>query len=241
MAETLRFNFAEQEAYLVIYAQEIVLAQTEKTSITELLVRGFVSADDQMIPMPQLLEALEQDPKLLLALTLAQVKAAAERIAKQGSSEKYSINLAASILTSDALFNEFWQKSNRQVPHDQQQHIVFEISEAEVSPETIRRRSETLSDSQFLIALDDFGAAHSNLVRLRSLVNDIIKLDLRLLDNVPNDLWATSCYEQTVELCAATGAFIIAEGVETQTQADFMRWIGVDAIQGYYYSIPHPL
>ena len=61
------------------------------------------------------------------------------------------------------------------------------------------------------------------------------------LNQVPEDLWAASFYREIVSLCAAKGCLIVAEGVETQLQSDFVRWAGVDLIQGFLYSFPELL
>ena len=80
--------------------------------------------------------------------------------------------------------------------------------------------------------------SHSNLLRLNQAEFDIIKLDLKLLNKVPHDLWNASFYREIVNLCASKGCLIVAEGVETQSQSDFVRWAGVDLIQGFLYSSP---
>jgi EAL domain-containing protein (putative c-di-GMP-specific phosphodiesterase class I) len=98
-----------------------------------------------------------------------------------------------------------------------------------------------LKDKGFVIAMDDFGSGYSNLLRLSKTPFDIIKLDLKLLERIPNDIWATSFYREIVNLCSSTGCMIVSEGVETQIQSDFVRWAGVDLIQGFLYATPKKL
>ena len=62
-----------------------------------------------------------------------------------------------------------------------------------------------------------------------------------LIKNVPEDLWATSLYKGIIELCSSKGSLIVAEGVETKAQSDYIRWAGVNIIQGFLYSKPYAM
>ena len=78
-------------------------------------------------------------------------------------------------------------------------------------------------------------------IRLSQVNFDFIKLDLQLIKNVPEDLWATSLYKGIIELCSSKGSLIVAEGVETKAQSDYIRWAGVNIIQGFLYSKPYAM
>ncbi|WP_260294193.1 EAL domain-containing protein [Sedimenticola hydrogenitrophicus] len=58
---------------------------------------------------------------------------------------------------------------------------------------------------------------------------------------MPERIWAANFYREVVDLAASSGSLVVAEGIERQTQSDFVRWAGVDIIQGFLYSRPQPL
>jgi diguanylate cyclase (GGDEF)-like protein/PAS domain S-box-containing protein len=90
------------------------------------------------------------------------------------------------------------------------------------------------------LVLDDFGAGYSSISRLRQLGFDAIKVDGRLLVGVPGDPTAVRLLEAVFGLIAACGADIIAEGVETDEQVEFLTMHGVPYGQGFGLASPAP-
>lgn len=95
-----------------------------------------------------------------------------------------------------------------------------------------------LHDKGFSVAMDDFGSGYSSLNVLKSLQFDSIKLDKEFLGDCEQDKTAKKVIQGAVDMIKAVGAKVIAEGVETKEQADFLRMIGCDLAQGYYFSRP---
>ena len=90
------------------------------------------------------------------------------------------------------------------------------------------------------LALDDFGAGYSSLSRLLELGFDVIKVDGRLLRDIPDDRTAVRLLEAVFDLIAACGADIIAEGVETVAQVEFLTGHGIRYAQGFGLRRPMP-
>ncbi|HZE04699.1 MAG TPA: EAL domain-containing protein [Solirubrobacteraceae bacterium] len=90
------------------------------------------------------------------------------------------------------------------------------------------------------LALDDFGAGYSSLSRLLELGFDVIKVDGRLLRDVPGDPTAVRLLEAVFDLIAACRADVIAEGVETDAQVDFLTGHGITYAQGFGLGRPVP-
>lgn len=92
----------------------------------------------------------------------------------------------------------------------------------------------------FIIEMDDFGSHYSSLNMLKDVTVDILKLDMRFLSGGSTDRGG-SILDSVVGMAGRLGMEVIAEGVETKEQADFLTCIGCNLIQGFYYSKPVPV
>ncbi len=97
-----------------------------------------------------------------------------------------------------------------------------------------------LHQKGFAVSMDDFGSGYSSLNVLKNLQFDEIKLDKEFLTGFEQNENAKRVIEGTIRLLKILGMEIVAEGVETQKQVDFLRDIGCDIAQGYFYSRPVP-
>jgi diguanylate cyclase len=88
------------------------------------------------------------------------------------------------------------------------------------------------------IAIDDFGTGYSNLARLRALPIDRVKLHPSLIADIESSQKARVIVQAVMKLIAGLGCEIVAEGVETSVQADILRAMGCDTIQGYVFAQP---
>lgn len=90
----------------------------------------------------------------------------------------------------------------------------------------------------FVVEIDDFGSGYSSLNTLKDVPAQVIKMDMRFLENDNNAQRGGSIIESVVRMARWLGMTVIAEGVETIEQADYLLSIGCDYIQGYLYSRP---
>ena len=90
----------------------------------------------------------------------------------------------------------------------------------------------------FLVALDDFGAGHSNFDRVWTIKPDIVKLDRSLLTGVIGDRSRQRVIAQMVSLLHECGSLVLMEGVETHEEALVVLEADVDFVQGYYFGRP---
>ena len=98
-----------------------------------------------------------------------------------------------------------------------------------------------LKEAGLRIVIDDFGIGYSSLSRLRDLPVAGLKLDRSFLTNVPGDADATALFVAMIELGKSLGMDIVAEGVETSDQLDFLIKQGCPRAQGYLLGRPTPL
>jgi EAL domain-containing protein (putative c-di-GMP-specific phosphodiesterase class I) len=90
----------------------------------------------------------------------------------------------------------------------------------------------------FLIALDDFGAGHSNIDRVWQLQPDIVKLDRRVIERAAQNPRLARQLPGLVSLLHETGALVVVEGVETQREALLAMESDSDFVQGFYFARP---
>jgi diguanylate cyclase (GGDEF)-like protein len=88
------------------------------------------------------------------------------------------------------------------------------------------------------IAIDDFGTGYSNLARLRALPIDRVKLDRSLIEHIADDHDARTITHAVIGLIHGLGCEAVGEGIETSAQAEILRVIGCDVIQGYAIAPP---
>ena len=117
------------------------------------------------------------------------------------------------------------------------QKLIVEVTESTVmdGPDAIL---ETLRALGVRIAIDDFGAGHSSLGRLRDLPVDLLKLDRAFLDRMPQDDRAAKLVLATLALAEALGMGTVVEGVETAEQLAFLTEHDADLLQGFHLARP---
>lgn len=89
----------------------------------------------------------------------------------------------------------------------------------------------------FLCSLDDFGVGFSSLALLQEFDVDAIKLDRQFFNEIANPKGQT-IIASFLSLAKKLGIHTVAEGIETQAQADYLLGVDCDMIQGYYFSKP---
>lgn len=120
--------------------------------------------------------------------------------------------------------------------------LELEISEGFImrQPEEHLRLLQQLKQLGVRLALDDFGTGHSSLTYLKQLPLDTLKIDRAFLSNLPNDSHDVAITRAILALGHNLGLDVVAEGVETQQQEDFLRQEGCQLSQGYLISRPIP-
>ncbi len=120
--------------------------------------------------------------------------------------------------------------------------LHLEITESAFSESTDRIIGvvQELIDLGFVVEIDDFGSGYSSLNTLKDVPAQIVKLDMRFFDRSHDSQRSGNVVESVVRMAKWLNMSVIAEGVETKVQADFLRSIGCNYIQGYLYARPMP-
>lgn len=118
--------------------------------------------------------------------------------------------------------------------------IELEITESaamECTQATLAEISEIRREGA-TIALDDFGTGYSNIARLRQLPIDRVKLDPSLINDITTSEQARNVVQAVIQLVRGVDCELVAEAVETVAQADILRTMGCEIIQGFVFAEP---
>jgi len=121
-------------------------------------------------------------------------------------------------------------------------YLVIELTESAFIMEgkTLIDVVDRLHKNGFAVAIDDFGSGFSSLNMLKDVDVDELKIDMKFLEGFERGGKVGTVVTSVIRMAKWLGIPAVAEGVETREQIDFLRTLGCDMIQGYYYSRPVP-
>jgi EAL domain-containing protein (putative c-di-GMP-specific phosphodiesterase class I) len=122
--------------------------------------------------------------------------------------------------------------------------IIVEITEQDLAQATdhFREQLGRIHDSGYLLWLDDFGSGYSSLNVFGQYHVDRIKFDMDLVRHLDENNGANRVImKHIVRMCQEIGVHTLAEGVETQEQYQFLKEIGCELVQGFYFFKPEPV
>lgn len=122
-------------------------------------------------------------------------------------------------------------------------YLRIEITETAMAGESsyVNNIISQLHEHGYIVEMDDFGSGYSSLNTLKDILFDMVKLDMRFLSHESESNRGGTILSAVIRMAKWLRLPVIAEGVETQEQADFLLSIGCDYIQGYLYSRPLPM
>jgi len=120
--------------------------------------------------------------------------------------------------------------------------LELEVTEGQVmnNPDLSIQKLHTITELGIEIAIDDFGTGYSSLSYLKKLPLDKLKIDQSFIRDIPDDEDDMAITKAIIALGKSLNLKLIAEGVETQAQKEFLMQNGCEQIQGYLYSRPIP-
>ena len=121
--------------------------------------------------------------------------------------------------------------------------LIFEVTEGllvQDLDQTIARMHE-LASLGIRFSIDDFGTGYSNLAYLKKMPLYELKIDKSFIRDTPNDVNGTAIVQSILAMAEHLGLRVVAEGIETQQQAQYLAENGSPCMQGYLFSRPAPL
>ena len=225
-----------------LYFQPIIDVQTGALTSAEALLRttseGLESVGmDKIIAVAEKSVLIAEIDEWVLGRAFSQM---GEWINRGIDIPKLSINLSAQQLVNADLMNRMVDMiKDLSFPPSR---LQIEITETAMLKDTTAA-APPLSRLQQLgiqIGLDDFGTGHSSLTYLQLLSPDIVKIDRSFVDRVHSSHANATLVSAMIVMAQCLGIRVVAEGVETESQLEFLRASKCDEIQGYLISRPMP-
>lgn len=229
----------QKNEFFMVY-QPKVLAETGKLYGYEALIRwhhenlGYI-VPDHFITLSETTGQINSIGKWVISNVFAKMSEWKNNSINFG---KVAINLS-SVQMNSTLLKEYIQEQKELYNIDAKE-VEFEITETALM-KIDTAFSENLNyfkKAGFGVSLDDFGTGYSNLSKLKSLPITSLKIDKSYIDNIIKESVDKKIVIAILAMARSLEFEVVAEGVETKEQLDFLKKHGCDLIQGYYFSKP---
>ncbi len=228
----------KNKEFKIIY-QPKFSTKNEQIVGAESLVRWY--KNDDTVIMPSNFIPLFEKNKFILKLDLYIFEQVCKDLAswkqKFNTDIRVSINVSKTHFTDENFIDEYVKITNKY--NVDRSNLELEITESATIDEEIDvlKIVNKIKSYGFYISLDDFGTGYSSLAMLQELPIDVIKIDKIFVDKA-NLNSNKNMINYIVLIAKHLGTEMVVEGVETKEQADFIKALNCDMIQGYYYSKP---
>ena len=238
---TARIRHALANGEMMLHYQPIHDLETGSTSGVEALIR-WNDPERGLVPPDQFIPAAEASGLIEdIGLWVVDEVCRQSRLwADEGLTPAIGLNVAPRELRREGYAQDVAEAARRHGADPTK--LVLEITEraAMREPERTDKMVHDLKALGLRVAIDDFGADHSSLARLRAMQVDILKIDRSFLTGVPEERAAASIVTAILSLARALGMHAVAEGVETAEQLRFLGESGCRRAQGYHVARPMP-
>ena len=222
------------------YYQPKVNAITKKVTGMEALIRwnhetlGMISPFE-FIPLAEEIGLIGQIDEWMMRETMRQVLQWRKEDVYIG---KLSLNVSVKQLEQKGFFD--YIKTIIEEETFMPELLELEVTEGQImkDPESTISVLEKIRNLGITISIDDFGTGYSSLSYLKRLPIDKLKIDKSFIQDIPKNEDETAIVKAIIVLAQSLNLKIIAEGVETEEQKNFLVEAGCPDVQGYYYSKP---
>lgn len=233
VANAIRNNEME-----LFYQPKIAIAAGESNSV-EAVVRWF-HPEKGMISPGLFIPAID-DSETADLLGEWVVRTACNQIKKWNQTGR-NVSISVNIANHHLVSQNFLPNLLKIVDEIDIDPAYLEIEMTEETAMTAHKRAKSvigaLKESGFTVSLDDYGKGYSNLARLAALEIDVIKLDMSLIHGITEDPRRAIIVASALDMARNLNCKTVAEGIETQEQAEFMARMGCDYLQGFLFAKP---
>ncbi len=238
MSLSWQISYGINAREFMVYCQPLINSRSGDCDGIELLLRWHTPRQG-WIP-PDVFIPLAERQDLIAPLTRFVLSEVVRHLPLLPSCPRFhiAINVAASHFHQHQIIDDLqrlWWPANP-VPQ-----LIVELTERDSLPEVDQRVVAYLHTLGVKLAIDDFGTGHSSLSYLKTLSPDVLKIDKVFTAAIGTDAINATVTDMVISLAQRLNISLVAEGVETEEQATYLRDKGVDVLQGYFYARPMPL
>ncbi|MFW5861711.1 MAG: EAL domain-containing protein [Spirochaetota bacterium] len=206
----------------------------------EALSRGIDPLTGALIPPLELFDAARQKKLVPELDRLCRKKAVSSYspVYRDNPDLLLSINFDISILDDTTVGSNMLLELVSQYDIDPGSIMIEIVESCNSSTGVLKTFVQNYRENGFLIALDDMGQSNSNWDRIFSIAPQVIKIDRSLVLDVSRSFYKQELVRSLVNLGHKTGAVIVAEGIENGEDAAGILELGVDVLQGFFFSEP---
>lgn len=228
---------------LYLYYQPIFSTKTKKLNTVEALIRWNNPllnhpTPDEFIPIAEQSTLINQLGQWVLEQALKDIHELTK--IDPFSDIKLSINISAKQILNQQFIPQMQDFASEVTDPSK---FILEITETAVMEDinAIEKTLTKISKLGFQIAIDDFGTGYTSLIYLKQLPIDYLKIDKAFIHNLITDNNDRSIVTAIINLSKSLGFTCVAEGIENESQLDFLVQKECDYFQGYLYAKPMPL
>lgn len=217
--------------------QPIIQGLTGEIYGYEALSRGIMS--DGSLMSPEVLFKSAKALDLMFFLDRVCREASLRAAAQHGITQKLFINFVPTAIYEPELCLQSTAKVMNDV-HIREEQVVFEVVETELVEDFahLNRILDYYRNKGYSTALDDIGSGYSNIDALMKLKPDYMKIDMDIVRDIHTNVENQHKLDAFISSGKEIGLTILAEGVETQEEFEFLKQKGVDLFQGYLFGKP---
>ncbi len=221
---------------LQVYFQPIVNLKTNRITKCEALAR-WQKMDGEFVPPIDFIN-LSEESGLINKIDLFMLEESAKSLTKIDPEMELSINISPRLFHTKDYALEKWTASIKEI--SQNTRITVEITERLLTDDSERALIvlNQLKNYGVKIAIDDFGTGYSSLNYLVKYPVDIIKIDQSFVKEIGIDSSAEALIETILAMAERLKIKVVAEGIETEAQLDYLKKHNCDFGQGYFLGTP---
>jgi diguanylate cyclase (GGDEF)-like protein len=229
---------AMEQDRMELHYQPLVRCDSGEIIGAEALVR-MRDADGSLVP-PDAFIPIAEESGLIITLGAWVLRAAFGQLAlwqaEGWESARISVNISAHQLRRKS-FLHLVKGALHQAGVDLRS-VELEVTESVFMEERGVKALQELKEMGFSIAIDDFGTGFSSLSYLSRMPADVLKIDRAFISDI--DKGGAPIVAAIIAMAHKLGCSVVAEGVETEQEVDFLREHGCDVLQGYHFGRPVP-
>jgi diguanylate cyclase (GGDEF)-like protein/PAS domain S-box-containing protein len=235
-------RLAQRRDEFVLHYQPKVQIDSGKWTSVEALLRW--NRPGHGLVLPECFIPALEEMGLIVPVGAWVIDMACRQIRQWELSELGQVGIAVNVSSRQVREEQFVSQVTEMV---RDHHIDPTLLEFEITESTLFANGESadialrkLKDLGISISIDDFGTGYSNLAYLKRFLVDSLKIDISFIRDVTTNADDATIAVAIINMAHSLRLKVVAEGVETREQLDFLRVHGCDEVQGYFFSRPLP-